>query len=232
MSTTNLVSETAGEGKSGFLRYMIVPIAFVLIMWLVKSVEMFFDYDFYTWGIFPLSLQGLAGIFLSPFIHSDFNHLINNSIPILVLGTTLFYFYREVAKGVLFLSILITGLWVWVFAREAFHIGASGVVYSMATFLFTSGVIRKHPRLMAISLLVVFLYGSMVWGILPIRDRISWESHLMGSISGILLAIYFRKFGPQRKKYLWEIEPELDEEADDLENDLEVEDDDEPARGG
>lgn len=215
------------DEKSSLLRFGVVPIAFVLLMWGVKVVEMFFDLDFYTWGIFPLSAKGIAGIFLSPFIHSDLNHLINNTLPILVLGFTLFYFYREVAWGVLALSILITGFWVWVFAREAYHIGASGVVYSLVTFLFVSGVIRKHPRLMAISLLVVFLYGSMVWGILPIRERISWESHLMGSISGILLAINFSKFGPQRKMYEWELEPG-DEEEFELELDSENENEDEP----
>lgn len=203
-----------GNERKRLLVSLALPLIFVLLMWVVKSVELFFDLDLYKWGIFPLTAKGLAGIFFSPFIHGDINHLINNTIPILVLGTTLFYFYREVARIVLFLSVLITGLWVWVFAREAFHIGASGVVYSLAAFLFASGAIRKHPRLMAISLLVAFLYGSMVWGIFPIKERVSWESHLMGSLSGLLLAINFRKFGPQRKKYSWELEPEIDDEAD------------------
>jgi membrane associated rhomboid family serine protease len=204
--------DTTGGEKNRLLRSIIIPLAFVLLMWLVKSVEMFFDFDFHRYGIFPLTLKGLRGVVLSPFIHGDLKHLLNNSIPILVLGSALFYFYREVAKTVLILSVVITGLWVWVFAREAWHIGASGVVYSLAAFLFTSGVIRRHPRLMAISLLVAFLYGSMVWGIFPIKERISWESHLMGMLSGLILAVHFRQYGPQRKKYEWELEPEEEEE--------------------
>ncbi|MBW6498566.1 MAG: rhomboid family intramembrane serine protease [Bacteroidales bacterium] len=206
------IDQVGGE-KNRMVRSMIIPLAFVVVMWLVKSVEMFFDFDFARYGIFPLTLKGLRGIILSPFIHGDLKHLLNNSIPILVLGSALFYFYREVAKTVLVLSIVITGLWVWVFAREAFHIGASGVVYSLAAFLFSSGVIRRHPRLMAISLLVAFLYGSMVWGIFPIRERVSWESHLMGMVSGVILAMHFRQYGPQRKKYTWELEAEEEEEA-------------------
>ena len=195
----------SGE-KNRLLRSMVIPVIFVLIMWLVKSIEIFFDLNFSHFGILPLKARGILGIVTAPFIHGDLKHLFNNSIPILVLGSTLFYFYREVAKNVLALSIFITGIWVWVFAREAWHIGASGVVYSLAAFLFTSGVIRRHPRLMAISLLVTFLYGSLVWGILPIQDRVSWESHLMGLVSGVLLAYHFRSFGPQRKKYEWEME--------------------------
>jgi membrane associated rhomboid family serine protease len=208
------IDKPGGE-KNRLLRSIVIPLAFVLLMWLVKSVEMFFDFDFHRYGIFPLTLKGLRGVVFSPFIHGDLNHLLNNSIPILVLGSALFYFYREVAKTVLILSVVITGLWVWVFAREAWHIGASGVVYSLAAFLFISGVIRRHPRLMAISLLVAFLYGSMVWGIFPIKERVSWESHLMGMLSGLILAAHFRQYGPQRKKYEWELEPEEedDEEA-------------------
>lgn len=206
--------DQAGGEKNRLLRSMIIPLAFVIIMWLVKSVEMFFDFDFARYGIFPLTLTGLRGVILSPFIHGDLKHLLNNSIPILVLGSALFYFYREVAKTVLVLSIVITGLWVWVFAREAWHIGASGVVYSLAAFIFSSGAIRRHPRLMAISLLVAFLYGSMVWGIFPIRERVSWESHLMGMISGVILAVHFRHYGPQRKKYTWELEEEEEDEVE------------------
>lgn len=205
--------DTPGREKNRLLRSLIIPLTLVVLIWLVKSVEIFFDFDFSNLGIYPLKARGLPGIVLSPFIHGDLKHLFNNSIPILVLGSTLFYFYREVARTVLILSILITGIWVWVFAREAWHIGASGVVYSLAAFLFTSGVIRRHPRLMAISLLVTFLYGSLVWGILPIRDRVSWESHLMGLISGILLAYHFRSYGPQRKKYEWELEEEEEDES-------------------
>lgn len=137
-------------------------------------------------------------------------------MPLLVLGTALFYFYKDVAFRVIVFSILITGFWVWVIARPSYHIGASGIIYSLAGFLFTSGIIRKHPRLMAISMLVVFIYGGMVWGVFPVEERVSWESHLMGLACGVLLAYFFRAHGPQRKKYSWELEEENELEDDAL----------------
>ncbi len=173
---------------------------------MVKTASVIFDWELYHLGIYPLDIKGLMGIILSPFIHGSFSHLISNSLPLLVLGTALFYFYREVAFRVFILGLLITGLWVWVFARPSYHIGASGVLYSLAAFLFVSGIIRRHPRLMALSMLVAFLYGGMVWGIFPVREHISWESHLMGMISGALLALFYREHGPQRPLYSWEIE--------------------------
>lgn len=205
--------------KKRLLISIIYPVSFVVIIWVVKIIELLFDVRFTQLGILPLNARGLPGIILSPFIHADFSHLISNSFPLLVLGSMLFYFYREVARTVLILSLLITGFWVWMLAREAWHIGASGIVYSLAAFLLTSGVIRKHPRLMALSLIVVFLYGGMVWGVLPLRDQVSWESHLMGMISGLLLAIHFRKYGPQRKLYSWELE-ELEQQQLDEEDEI------------
>ncbi len=199
------------QEKRDFMKAMIVPVAFVLLLWIVKSLELLFSWELYKFGIFPQTLYGLRGILLSPFIHGSFSHLLSNSIPLLVLGTSLFYFYREIGWRVLVYGAIITGLWVWILARPSFHIGASGVVYSLAAFLFVSGIIRRHPRLMALSLLVAFLYGSIVWGIFPLREQISWESHLMGMISGIVLALFFREHGPQRPLYSWELE-ELEEQ--------------------
>jgi len=203
------------QPRNTILASILFPLSFVLVMWGVKIAEVLFHLELYLFGIFPLKVSGLPGIFLSPFVHGDFNHLINNSIPIFVLGTALHFFYKEIAFRVWFLSFIITGIWVWFFARESYHIGASGVVYSLAFFVFVSGAIRKHPRLMAISMLVVFLYGSMVWGIFPIKERVSWESHLMGALSGIVLAIFFRKEGPQRKIYDFELDEDYDEDDDD-----------------
>ena len=201
------------EQKS-FLHSLIPAVALVLLMWLVKVTELIGGWSFHELGIFPKKASGLAGVALSPLIHGDFSHLLSNSLPILVLCTTLFYFYRELAPRVLLLSWLITGFWVWSMARPSWHIGASGLVYSLAGFLFFSGMMRRHPRLMAISLLVAFLYGGMVWGVLPVKQGVSWESHLMGLLSGVLLAAFYREEGPQRKKYSWELEeekPEVDE---------------------
>ena len=132
----------------------------------------------------------------------------------LVLGGCLFYFYKEIAVKIFILIYLITGLCVWFGAREAYHIGASGVVYGLASFLFLSGIIRRDGRLLAITLLVTFLYGSLVWGVFPDfypEKNISFESHFWGLIVGVILALYFRKLGPQRKKYDWEEEEEFED---------------------
>ncbi len=187
------------------------PLAFVLLLWLIKSITVLFDWEIYRYGIYPQSLSGLKGIIFSPFIHGSLAHLASNSIPLLVLGIALFYFYREVAPQVVIASILITGIWVWIIARESYHIGASGVIYSLAAFLFVSGILRRHPRLMALSLLVAFLYGGLVWGIFPVKDHISWESHLMGLIAGVILALFYRGYGPQRPVYSWELEEAVDD---------------------
>ncbi len=203
------------EDQKRFLFSIIFPLFFLLIIWLIKITEVLLNLNFAFLGIFPLKLKGLIGIVTAPLIHSDFGHLIANSIPILILGTGLFYFYNKIAYKVFFLSYFIANIWIWFGARHAYHIGASGLVYSFASFLFFSGVLSRNMKLMAISLLVVFLYGSMIWGVLPIQPHISWESHLMGAIAGLILAIYFKDKSPARRKYSWELE---DEDEDDEDN--------------
>jgi len=188
---------------------MIIPAIFVFVMWIVKIIELLFNLDLSDLGIFPLSLKGLPGIIFSPFVHADFGHLFNNSLPLFFLATALFYFYSEIAVKISVWTYFLTGLFVWLAGRDAWHIGASGLVYGLASFLFFSGIIRKYFRLVALSLLIVFLYGSMVWGIFPGTYRnVSWESHMLGFISGIILAVRFRKEGPQEPVYEW-----LDEES-------------------
>lgn len=200
------------EEKKRFIYSIIFPLFFLFIIWSIKLIEIILKLDFTFLGIFPLRVKGLIGIITAPLIHSDFEHLIANSIPILILGSGLFYFYNKVAYKVFFLSYLIANLWIWLGARQAYHIGASGLVYSFASFLFFSGIFSKNLRMVAISLLVVFLYGSMIWGVLPIQPHVSWESHLMGGIAGMILAIYFKKSGPKRKVYSWELEDDDDYE--------------------
>lgn len=188
--------------------------AFVLVLWLIELLtDLRWIHRPLDWGILPRSPEGLIGILTSPFIHADKDHLLANTLPLLVVGTGLFYFYRELAIRVIAMAWIFSGIWVWMIARGDYHIGASGLIYGFVSFLFLSGVLRRDTRLMAISLLVVFLYGSMVWGILPIDQRISWESHLLGSVAGIFAAWYFRKDGPQRPKAQWEIDGEQAQSA-------------------
>jgi membrane associated rhomboid family serine protease len=199
----NINAEGAFYRKK-LLLSMIIPGTFIFLMWLVKIIEVLFDIDLSRFGIYPLSAKGFSGILFSPFIHADFKHLFNNSLPLFCLSVALFYFYSEVAPKVFVWTFFLTGFLVWITGREAWHIGASGLVYGLASFLFFSGIIRRHFRLIALSLLVVFLYGSMVWGIFPdIYKNVSWESHMLGFVSGVVLSVWFRNEGPQKPVYEW-----------------------------
>jgi membrane associated rhomboid family serine protease len=206
------ISDIEREGafyrKKLFLS-MIIPGIFVFLMWIVKIVEVLFDIDLSQFGIYPLSIKGLRGIIFSPFIHADFTHLFNNSVPLFFLSIALFYFYSEVALKVFIGTYFITGFLVWIAGRDAWHIGASGLVYGLASFLFFSGIIRRYFRLIALSLLIVFLYGSMVWGLFPgVYKNVSWESHMLGFFSGVVLAVWYKNEGPQRPVYEWMQEEE------------------------
>ncbi len=172
------------------------------------------------YGIYPRRLDGLIGILTSPLIHGSLNHIIDNSIPLFFLSLAVFYFYNKVAYSVFFLTYFFNGITVWLFARSAYHIGASGLVYGFGSFLFFSGIIRQNINLLAISLLVVFLYGSMVWGIFPYQVDVSWESHFLGGLIGFILSFVYRKEGPQMIKHKWE-----EEEDDELEEEDEYTED-------
>tara|TARA_B100001287_G_scaffold11825_1_gene8937 strand:+ start:33 stop:656 length:624 start_codon:yes stop_codon:yes gene_type:complete len=197
-------------------KILFVPMMFLLIMWTTHLFQFVFNISFIKLGVLPKTYIGLKGVFLSPFIHKDWSHLINNSYPILVLGTLLFYSYKKIAYRIFFLLFIFSGVLLWMIGRQSFHIGASGIIYSLASFLFFSGIIRKNPPLTAISLVVLFLYGSMIWGLFPINKFSSWEGHLSGFITGLIISILFREDGPKRKKYQWEI----DEENELLSNDV------------
>mgnify|MGYP006296569007 CR=1 FL=1 len=201
--------------KRIFIHSLIFPAIFVLACWLVEVFEQVTGTSLTHLGIFPLHLKGIPGVFLAPFIHSDFNHLISNSLPFFILSFALVYFYRRISYRIFFQLYLLAGLSVWFAGRPAWHIGASGVVYALAAFHFVSGIIRSDLRLLTLSIVVVFLYGGMVWGVLPIDPEISWEGHLWGAVSGIALAIYYRKYIIRRDKFDWE---EEEEEEDETEN--------------
>lgn len=175
------------------IRYIYFPSLAVIIMWLTKIVEYVLPTEFVSFGIYPRTLEGLKGIFCSPFVHSDFNHLTSNTVPFFLLSVAIFYFYRRNAARIMLYTWLISGTFVWIGARSAWHIGASGLVYAYASFLFFSGILSKERRLIAISLLVIFLYGSMIWGIFPENPNISWESHLFGFVTGFMMAFYIGK---------------------------------------
>lgn len=171
------------------------PILGVLLIWLVYWIQQKMGWNFNDYGIQPRSLKGLRGILFSPFLHSGIKHLLSNSLPLLVLSVTLFYFYKRIAFEVLIFGAILTGLLTWLIGRGySNHIGASGVVYLLASFLFFKGIWSKNIRMIAVSLIVVFLYGSLVWGMFPNKPNISWEGHLSGFISGVVFALVYRNY--------------------------------------
>lgn len=203
----------------------IIPLILVALMWLVKIIETVFHLDFSFLGVKPVSPEGIPGIILFHFIHGDWEHLFANTFPMLVLGTSLYYFYRPLANKILLILIFSVGLLTWCGARGGVHIGASGLVYGLTFFLMLSGFIRRNKRLIIISLVVVFLYGSLVWGLYPkyaIENNISWEGHLSGFVMGIVLAIFYKN----------EVVPlgdeDRNEDDDDIENDENDTDDIDP----
>jgi membrane associated rhomboid family serine protease len=188
------------QEKQRLIRAAYIPALLLFIIWAIKGIEVLGDVSFSTLGVYPLKEYGLPGIILSPLIHADFNHLFNNSIPLVLLSTAIFYFYKPIAYKIIILIWLVTGLCVWLGGRPSYHIGASGLIYGFASFLFFSGVLRKNIKLMAISLLTIFLYGGMVWGVLPLDWKISWESHLFGSLAGLTFAFIYADEGPQKEE--------------------------------
>ncbi len=184
----------------------------VTSIWIVHAFDRVFGLELYRFGVLPRQVKGLWGILVSPFVHADLDHLMGNSVPILVLGWLLVYFYPKAAWRVVVACWAMGGLWVWTTASDNYHIGASGIIYGLAAFLFFSGLFRRRVALMAVSLIVVFLYGSMVWGVLPLQPRVSWESHLFGAIAGALMAWFYRKVPPAHvpPPIILEDEPEED----------------------
>ncbi len=182
--------------KNSFnLEIVLYPILLISLLWVVYWGEFYAPIDLTHFGIMPRTLSGLGGVFFSPLIHStsDKFHLINNSFPIFILSAALLYYYRKIAFKVFFLSWFFSGVLTWIIAKNegSFHIGISSIIYSLVCFLFISGILAKQKQLQAVSLLIVFIYGSLVWGVFPMEEKVSWQGHLGGSITGIALAAYY-----------------------------------------
>lgn len=194
------------------------PLLFLIICWGIFIINLKWNFEIYKLGICPRTLAGLKGILFSPFVHEDFDHILNNTLPILILGSIIFYFYKVISWPIIFWIYIISGFWLWVGGRNNdvvsnYHFGASVLIYGFSTFIFFSGVFRKHKSLMLVSAFVVFMYGSIIYGLFPFDAKISWEGHLYGALSGILVAYNYRKDGPKAKVYEWP-EDEIDLEAE------------------
>jgi membrane associated rhomboid family serine protease len=187
-----------------------LPLFFVLFLWFIFWLEIRFDFDFVHNGIYPRTFSGLQGILFSAFIHSDIEHLYNNSIPVFVLLVALQFFYAKQSVQVIGYGILLSGLITWIIGRENYHIGASGLIYVLFSFIFFKGIQTKYNRLIALSLAVIVVYGGLVWYVFPSPEiggnkSISWEGHLGGLVSGLILSLLYTT--PEYKKILkydWE----------------------------
>ena len=191
---------------------LLVPILFVLVIWLVFWFEIKWDVSFNKLGVLPREIKGLKGILLSPFIHGDISHLWHNTMPLLILSTALFYFYNSIATRVLLIGFLFTGIGTWLLGRTSYHIGASGIIYMLFGFLLLKGLLTMHLRLLAVSFFVVFVYGGMIWYIAPIDFKVSWEGHLSGLLVGFFLALSRNNksvLPNEKPKYAWEA-PDFD----------------------
>ena len=201
-----------GEEAQTLKQSLKLPVAFVLLLWGIHLIEVLSDEELAAFmGILPRQAEGLLGIVTFPLIHGGWGHLSSNSLPLIILGTAILFFYRPIALRSIAFIYLLHGAFVFLAARPVKHIGASGLVYGFAAFLLTSGILRRERSLMALSMLVIFIYGGMIWGVLPIREGVSWEGHLFGAIAGIAAAFYYRREGPQRTPYEWEQEDNLPE---------------------
>lgn len=186
----------------------IIPLFLLFILYILKFLETGMDWDFTKLGVYPMEKRGVFGIFAHPLVHSSFKHLFANTIPFFFLSWCLFYSYRDIAPYIFFTIWIGCGVFTFLIGKPGWHIGASGIIYGLAFFLFFSGLLRKHVPLIAISLLITFLYGGLVWNMFPqfAKETTSWEGHLSGAITGTLCSIAFMKYGPQRP------EPFADEE--------------------
>ncbi len=176
-----------------FIYHIRHPLFFLLILWLVEVADVYFSLGLTVLGIYPREWSGLLGIFTSPFVHSTWGHLASNSFPILSLTSIMVLFYRKVAYQS-FASVMVgTGLMVWLFARPSYHIGASGLVYGLIAFIFWTGIFKKNPKSIILSLIILTLYAGSIEGIFPnVAENISWESHLFGALVGLVVAFVFK----------------------------------------
>lgn len=186
----------------------LLPVLFLLVIWGVFWLDWSYFLELRRFGVFPRTMTGLRGIVCSPFIHGGLKHIYNNSVAIFVLLLMMQYFYKKQTWAVLIFGILFSGLGTWLIGRESYHIGASGLIYVLVSFMFFKGIQTRYFRLVSLSLVIVVLYGSMLWYIFPdVEDSISWEGHLSGFVTGFVLSLVLKApeyVDEQIYKYDWQ----------------------------
>lgn len=204
----------SADSHERFRAACVLAFAFVAVLVVIHVLGTLLGLELQRFGVRPHDAAGLAGIIAAPLLHGDYAHLLSNALPLLVAGVAMLYLYPESSPIVLPSIYLGPGLAVWLFARDSVHIGASGLVYGLVFYVFVAGLLRRDRRAIAASMLVAFMYGALVWGVLPIKIGVSWETHLAAAIIGTILAIALRHRDlPPRKRYSWEDEPDAPEGA-------------------
>ena len=202
----------SAQSRAHFRLAVKIGIAFVALLWIIDAVNWSLDLDPDVSGIRPRQWVGLPGILFAPLVHAGFDHLIANTPPLLVLIPAMLFLYPSSSLRALPAVWLGTGIVVWLIGRESVHFGASGLVYGLASFVFVAGLLRRDRRAIAASLVVWFMYGSLVWGVLPATSGVSWETHAAAALIGVVLALALRRLDvPPPKRYGWEDDARGDE---------------------
>lgn len=191
--------------RKNFILALKIALSLVAVLWLILMIDSVLDLGLTRYGLRPRRLVGLLGVFTAPLLHGGVEHLFSNTLPLLVSMTTILYLYPRAALWAIPVIWMGSGLLAWLIGRPSLHFGASGFVYGLLAYVFISGILRLDMRSVAVSIMVWFLYGSMIWGVLPIRPHMSWELHLSGAILGTALAIFFRRWDViPVHRYAWE----------------------------
>lgn len=195
--------------RSRIVDAVVVSLFLLILCWSVFIMDEYLGYQLKQWGMKPRTWEGLRGVLTIHFLHGDLEHIAQNSLALFVLNSLLFYFYRPIVLPVFLALLIVSPLLLWFTGRDGNHIGASVLIYAEFAFLLVSGLIRRNPILLRVALVVVLYYGSLVWYVFPVDRKVSWEGHACGFLIGLLAAFWWRKQGPQRKVYQYELEPEL-----------------------
>jgi len=172
-------------------RDFIAIATFIAIIWIVFALDRFMALEQY--GLVPRSSRGLVGIIAMPFLHGDLSHIIGNTIP-LVVTLLLLAGSRANSGAIVFLITLLAGAGLWVFGREALHIGASGLVFGLIAFHICSGFFERRIKSVIVALVVGGLYaGTLLNGVMPFQKGVSWDGHLIGAVAGALVALLTAK---------------------------------------
>ncbi len=159
----------------------------IAFLWIVHILSYFFPLN--KFGIVPRNIYGLWGILFAPLLHNDFSHLSANSVSLFILGLFLITLEHKKSYWIIIAVVLLGGAGTWLIGRpDTIHIGASGVIYGILGYLLARGLFKRDLKSLIISLAVFFLYSGMIFGVLPVNSSMSWESHLCGFVSGIIMA--------------------------------------------